>query len=291
MSIPQYQLYGETGSEPGDRYIHIEPISARAKPNAWDIKPHTHRDLHHLLLILNGRGQMIAEDRVREFTAPALIRVPACYVHGFRFAPDTEGWIVSASSSLLGRFGGAYPELETVYRQAIVLQLDAADELQRRLEDLALELATQRAGHQAAIESRLIGVQVTVLRLLSETSVELPERNVDSDLLMKFLRIVEQDFREKKTIADYVGQLHVCHEKLRQACSKLTGTTPLMHLNMRRLLEAKRELIHTNRSIAQIAESCGLQDPAYFSRFFAKHCGASPREYRESHRDSDSSAA
>ena len=33
-------------------------------------------------------------------------------------------------------------------------------------------------------------------------------------------------------------------------------------------------------SVALIAETCGFLDPAYFSRFFARNTGKSPRAYR-----------
>jgi AraC family transcriptional activator of pobA len=42
-------------------------------------------------------------------------------------------------------------------------------------------------------------------------------------------------------------------------------------------------------SVALIAEYCGFEDPAYFSRFFTRATGRSPRQYRETqgHREED----
>jgi AraC family transcriptional activator of pobA len=46
------------------------------------------------------------------------------------------------------------------------------------------------------------------------------------------------------------------------------------------LIEAERQLRYTGMSITQIAYYLGFEDPAYFSRFFAKGMGASPRSFR-----------
>ena len=48
----------------------------------------------------------------------------------------------------------------------------------------------------------------------------------------------------------------------------------------RRLLEAKRLLMFTIRSVEDIAFETGFGDPAYFSRFFRRRCGEAPSTWR-----------
>jgi AraC family transcriptional activator of pobA len=92
--------------------------------------------------------------------------------------------------------------------------------------------------------------------------------------------LVEAHYRTQLSVADYARTLSVSTERLRLACVRSTGSAPLALLNARRLLEAKRNLLYTNMSVTLIAETCGFTDPAYFSRFFARSTGASPRSYR-----------
>jgi AraC family transcriptional activator of pobA len=51
-------------------------------------------------------------------------------------------------------------------------------------------------------------------------------------------------------------------------------------LHLRLLVEAERQLRYTTMSIAQIAYHLGFEDPAYFSRFFARHAQLAPRLFR-----------
>ena len=67
---------------------------------------------------------------------------------------------------------------------------------------------------------------------------------------------------------------------LRKACVRVAGQSPTQLIHSRMLIEAERQLRYTGMSITQIAYYLGFEDPAYFSRFFAKGMGASPRSFR-----------
>mgnify|MGYP003289614696 CR=1 FL=1 len=58
------------------------------------------------------------------------------------------------------------------------------------------------------------------------------------------------------------------------------GVPPVAYLGRLRVHKAMELLVSTDRSIDEIGCSVGFQDAAYFSRFFKKHCGVTPSEYR-----------
>jgi len=51
-------------------------------------------------------------------------------------------------------------------------------------------------------------------------------------------------------------------------------------INARVLHEAQRDLIYTHLPIKQLAANLGFDDDAYFSRFFRKHTGITPTDFR-----------
>ncbi|MEK3888121.1 helix-turn-helix transcriptional regulator [Bacillus sp. FSL K6-3431] len=59
------------------------------------------------------------------------------------------------------------------------------------------------------------------------------------------------------------------------------GCTPIEYVNRVRLEQAKVLLVSTNWSIEKIAENCGFSQTAYFSRFFKKEEGMSPKEFKQ----------
>ncbi|HEY8540151.1 MAG TPA: helix-turn-helix domain-containing protein [Steroidobacteraceae bacterium] len=285
-TIPQYFLYGEATQDVDERFLHVESIAERSRRHNWTIRPHAHRDLYHLLLVLKGGGIFHAEGAQHAFSANALINVPQSCVHGFDFKPGTDGWIVTASGILLSRIARDYDALQPVFAEASVIPIvGPVAPISSLFEALVDEFHGHLPARRAAAESWLTMIAVAVLRRKMELAPK-PARppTADAVLASKFRALVEANYRSQWGIADYARRLCISQERLRVACVRTTGSSPLALLNARRLLEAKRSLLYTNMSVALIAESCGFPDPAYFSRFFARSTGQSPRAYRLSRR-------
>ena len=49
------------------------------------------------------------------------------------------------------------------------------------------------------------------------------------------------------------------------------------------MLQAKRDLRFTNKSVKEIAFGLGFEDPSYFTRLFKKAESVSPQVYRDSY--------
>lgn len=281
-AVPRYFLYGEAIQDTDDRFLHIESIAERCRLHNWMIEPHAHHELHHLLLLLRGGGNFQADGNLYDLVAPALVAVPLACVHSFRMQPDTEGWVITNSASMIRRIVGHHPELVAAFSGAAVLPLSpaSANALADVVRDLGMEVGAQRPVRHIAVEALLVTVLVCALRQKICREPISPTRTPDSVLVTRYRELVEAKYGTKFGIAQYASRLRVSSDRLRSACIRCTGSSPIALLNARRLLEAKRCLRYTDMSVALIAEACGFEDPAYFSRFFAHHIGRSARAYR-----------
>ena len=93
--------------------------------------------------------------------------------------------------------------------------------------------------------------------------------------------MVEQHFKTKHTVSEYASLLHKSPKTLANLFSKLASKTPLQYIHERKLLEARRLLAHTDKSIQEIAYEIGFEDLQTFSRFFKKNESLSPIHYKE----------
>jgi AraC-like DNA-binding protein len=74
----------------------------------------------------------------------------------------------------------------------------------------------------------------------------------------------------------------VTERGLNEATRRALGSTAAQLIRARLILEAKRLLAHSDANVASVADSLSFEDPAYFSRWFKKHTGSSPLEFRRS---------
>ncbi|WP_223608488.1 AraC family transcriptional regulator [Chryseobacterium sp. OSA05B] len=104
----------------------------------------------------------------------------------------------------------------------------------------------------------------------------LPNKNA-----AEFQKLLELHFKDEKELSFYSGKLNITNSTLSKAIKKEFDKSPSQLINERITLEAKRLLHLTYRSVKEIASDLGFSDEFYFSRYFKKSVGCSPKKYRE----------
>jgi AraC family transcriptional activator of pobA len=110
---------------------------------------------------------------------------------------------------------------------------------------------------------------------------QFPNQKNDSDVIREFNFLVEQHFKTKHTVTEYATLLNKSPKTISNIFSKISTKSPLKFIQERILLEAKRLIYYTDKSIKEIAYEIGYEDIQTFSRFFKNQEGFSPSEYKE----------
>jgi AraC family transcriptional activator of pobA len=283
--IPTYLLYGEAPRPLARPLLHVETIEARSARHHWKIEPHLHQVLHQVVFVLRGRGVVRAESARTQFRPPALMFIPAGSVHGFEFEPGTSGYVVSMSDQLQQDLVRREPEIGALFAAPMTLEFGVqalrATDLAQAFCMLAREIARSFAGHELALKGWLEVLLANVLRLARQRpSITDPTAGRRRQLVVRFSELIERRYRKSEPLAAYANTLSVSESRLRNACIAMTGQTPVQLLHARVLLEAKRQLLYTELPVRQIAYALGFGDAAYFTRFFSRQAGLSPRAFR-----------
>lgn len=99
-------------------------------------------------------------------------------------------------------------------------------------------------------------------------------------LIRKFNLLVETHFREEHSVSFYAQQLFKSPKTLSNLFAIYNNKTPSQVIQERILIEAKRLLTYTSKTVKQITFELGFEDVSYFSNFFKKHTSLSPVEFR-----------
>lgn len=280
--VPAFYLYGEPQRSVAEGFVHVESLDDRSRPSEWTIRPHLHRDLHHLILIAEGGGSMTAEATTVTFDAPALLLVPAGIVHGFAWHLESRGWVCTIADAYLAQLATRDAALEALFRapQALALGATEGDAVAGLLAEVQRELNWAAPGQRAAVEATLLAILVRSLRQTRPASAPESGSRRAAETVARLRARIEARFRLREPVSVHARALGVSITALRLACTQVAGTSPAAMLDARALLEARRLLLYSQLSVAEIADAVGFEDPAYFSRFFARHVGVSPRRFR-----------
>jgi len=102
-----------------------------------------------------------------------------------------------------------------------------------------------------------------------------------SEVIQNLVDSIEQNFCEKHAPQDYADILCMNSKTLSGIVKKYLNQTTTSLITNRIVIQAKRELYLTSKSVKQISAALGYQDEFYFSRLFKKKVGVSPDIYRK----------
>ncbi len=102
------------------------------------------------------------------------------------------------------------------------------------------------------------------------------------DLLRQFNLLVEKHFRTAHEVQFYASALYKSPKTLANSFAKYQSGSPLQIIHSRLILEAKRLLMYTEKSIKEIANELGFEDAGHFTKFFKNHLHMSPSDYKKS---------
>ncbi|WP_264553583.1 AraC family transcriptional regulator [Flavobacterium sp. N2038] len=97
----------------------------------------------------------------------------------------------------------------------------------------------------------------------------------------RFKELIYQTVKTQHQVSYYASLLNVTPNHLNKSVKRTTGKSAATWIDETILLEAKYLLYQTTLSVGEIAAEVGMEDQSYFSRFFKKHEGTSPVQYRK----------
>lgn len=283
-NVPVFKLYGDRLEWSTPDLLHCESIPERSRLHDWEIKPHRHGDLVQLLYVRGGWAVIEIEGVLTRLKRPAIQVIPPRCIHGFHFSDQIEGYVVTLAAPLASlldtQLDAPQPILATAGLYLIGDDLQYLDGL---FEAINQEYRCPAPAHELQLHS-LIGLVGAWLRRQTHDRQRQERPSPGQDYLQAFSALVEAHFREQLTIEQYAHRIGITPAHLNNLTRRFAGCTAQQVVHQRLLLEAKRQLIYTALSAKQIAEGLGFSEAAYFSRFFKRLTGLSPKAFRNQDR-------
>ncbi|MBD2843592.1 helix-turn-helix transcriptional regulator [Paenibacillus sp. IB182496] len=276
-------------------YDHSIPINAFQWTPSVSAKPlHMHTSLE-IGLCTSGQGEFQIGDKRYAVSPGDLIVVnnqelhiarsdahdPSCYI----FVNFDPGLLLAEEEALL---------LPFAYRpECYVNRIPAASELAAPAAALVRtihrELETREEGYRSMAKSALLELCVLLLRNYATgwSQREWQRLTASFRRIRPALALIDQRYREQLELADVAAALGMSSSQASRFFTREMGRSFKDYLLRLRLREAKRLLLSTRKSAAEVCFESGFQSVATFYRLFKSEAGMSPQDYR---RENDWSA-
>jgi AraC family transcriptional regulator, transcriptional activator of pobA len=293
--VPIYKLYGEHKQWLTPDMVHCESIADRSKLHNWHIKPHQHAGLFQILYLKAGTASVQIDDERKDMHPGEVLLVPQGCVHGFRFEDDAQGVVMTLAYPLLIRLSqgtqaaqatdGGVLHLTRPYQHRIADDEEGL-QLKSMIEAFHREYRSHALYRNALMETLLSALLLWLSRHAANGQGQrqghaLTENGKGAKHFHRFCELVERSYDKHYHVDHYAREIGITAAHLNMLCRQASEKSALELIHDRLLLEAKRNLVYTSMSISEVSYAVGFADPAYFTRFFKRLAGMSPKEFRE----------
>jgi len=131
------------------------------------------------------------------------------------------------------------------------------------------------------------GAHMTAMSVVYEITqdmlFDLMLKNIKSDdynIILPAKRYIDDNFNKDISIVELANRCNMCETNFRKKFSSIFGISPSKYIYSVRINNAKNLFSSGAYSVEEVAKLCGFNDANYFSRFFKKHTGLTPMEYK-----------
>ena len=267
MEMPQF--FHENGESPKQAHIH---------------------SFYQIIWFQHGTGIHYVDFKEYPIADNTLFFISPGQIHYFDESDNVKGIIIHFNESFLSDEGSS----ENVFLKYNVFnafdavpyyEVTSGDtpRLEYIVKEMQLETRNAKAFAHKDYLKYLVKMFLIYVQRIGKRGIGIPLciNNSSNRTFVRFRQILEHHYRQLHTVKEYASRLNVSTKTLTNCVYESSHNTPLKIINERIILEAKRQLLHSDLKIKEIAFYLGFEDPSYFVKFFKRQTGYLPAEFRE----------
>jgi AraC-like DNA-binding protein len=138
----------------------------------------------------------------------------------------------------------------------------------------------KRTDRSQMITQSLLHILLAQVQRCIDIETEKPVSKKYLILFKQFKILLDKHFAENKTTSYFAQQLHITAHHLNLITKEVTGKTASEVIRARSILEAKRLLTFTDKTVSEIAFELNYTDSSYFAKTFKSETNVSPMEFK-----------
>lgn len=109
---------------------------------------------------------------------------------------------------------------------------------------------------------------------------ERPKINRNEEIVKDLIRMIVENYKTERRTSFYIERMHISHQHLCATLKHTTGRTLTDIISSFVIRDAQAKLQSTDMTVQEIAYSLNFQNVSFFGKYFKRHVGMSPKQYR-----------
>lgn len=244
----------------------------------WTFPLHEHADVCELLIILDGKGQMIINDEIYHVKRADIIVFNSKTLHEeFSNTESPIKFVYFGIRSL--KINGLKDN--TILAKTCSPKINMEDyfpTIETLVSLIYKEFSTKDDGFEEICSAQLTTIIHLIHRISSRNERKRKFEPLNSQLIKDYL---DENYKEDLRLVDIAKEFNISAYYLSHLFFETYQISPINYMNNRRIGEAKLLLLNTNKKVKEIADILGYSDENYFSHFFKNKTGESPLNYKK----------
>jgi len=246
--------------------------------------PHSHNH-YEMIWLTSGTGVLYMDMQEYVVDDNTIFCLKPNQAHQFQVQPEMDGFVFSFTDSFTTDeydFGWTgHASLSQLFAEGRTIRIEA--DMEEDVKGIVLKMIKEfqnEYSHKVELLKRYFKIFLIYLSRRADQNFASTEQSREAELVKSFMELLDKNFKEKKMVAEYAGQLLVTPNYLNRIVKKITGHSAGHHIRQRVVLEAKRMGRYSGAGMKEIAYDLGFLDSAHFSRFFKTFGGMNFSEFK-----------
>lgn len=244
-----------------------------------------------VLLVLEGSIDLSIDYVLFQASTNTVVTImPTHITKVMKYSPNFKGRLMAVSrafleQSMMPNHSSSMIQYMKIRKNPTILlqesEIKTLDECMLRLRQTILQ--TSHHLQRLLIQNTLMGFFIEMGNIFSERKEynTPPSLTRKEELFESFLRILYMYCKEQHVVSFYAEQLYITPQYLSLILKEQTGRSANKWIDEALMQEAKILLKAPQATVQQVADALHFSDQSTFGKFFKKHAGMSPMEYRK----------
>lgn len=266
-------------------YFYIKKFEEHVRDYDFISKPHRH-DFFFMVYFTQGSGTHTIDFITYPIQPGDIFFMSPAQVHSWELSEDIDGFVAFFSADFYLKDFAQHKLFDfpffntTQYQPMLHLPPSHIGFVTNTMQSIYTEFRQQEKQVDEVLQSYLNILLIKLSRIYQQHTAS----GISSHLIHQIRQLetlIDTHYIDQKSVQAYADMMHLSVKQLNHVCKTALNKSTSELIQDRIVLEAKRLLVHSDWTIAQVGAHLQYFDNAYFTRFFKKITGLTPDQFRK----------